>query len=62
MKINKCIYYPIGGLAGGKSREDFGKVVHHCCQAYKPRYSMGVGYAFDLVVWTSLGVDIYDCV
>jgi len=57
--------YAIGGLAGGESKEDFWKVVHHCCQALpddKPRYVMGVGYPLDLVVCTSLGVDMYDCV
>ena len=52
----------VGGLASDKSREDFGEVVRHCCQVYKPRYAMGIGYPFDLVVWTSLGVDMYDCV
>mgnify|MGYP002385488224 FL=1 len=28
----------------------------------KPRYLMGVGYPVDLVVCTSLGVDMFDCV
>ncbi|KAL7481912.1 hypothetical protein ACHAW6_007593 [Cyclotella cf. meneghiniana] len=57
--------YAIGGLAGGESKDDFWKVVHHCCCALpdnKPRYLMGVGYPLDLVVCTALGVDMYDCV
>ena len=57
--------YAIGGLAGGESKEDFWKVVDHCCRALpddKPRYLMGVGYPLDLVVCTALGVDMYDCV
>ena len=57
--------YAIGGLAGGESKEYFWKVVHHCCQALpddKSRYVMGVDYPLDLVVCTSLSVDMYDCV
>ena len=57
--------YAIGGLAGGESKEDFWKVVDHCCRALpdnKPRYLMGVGYPLDLVICTALGVDMYDCV
>jgi tRNA-guanine family transglycosylase len=57
--------YAIGGLAGGESKDDFWKVVDHCCRALpdkKPRYLMGVGYPLDLVVCTALGVDMYDCV
>lgn len=57
--------YAIGGLAGGESKDDFWRVVHHCCCALpdlKPRYLMGVGYPLDLVVCTALGVDMYDCV
>jgi tRNA-guanine transglycosylase len=57
--------YAIGGLAGGESKDQFWRVVHHCCCALpdnKPRYLMGVGYPLDLVVCTALGVDLYDCV
>lgn len=57
--------YAIGGLAGGESKDDFWRVVDHCCRALpdnKPRYLMGVGYPLDLVVCTALGVDMYDCV
>lgn len=28
----------------------------------KPRYTMGVGFALDLVVCSALGSDMYDCV
>jgi tRNA-guanine transglycosylase len=57
--------YAIGGLAGGESKDEFWRVVDQCCKALpdtKPRYLMGVGYPLDLIVCTSLGVDMYDCV
>ena len=57
--------YAIGGLAGGESKDAFWKVVAHGTKrlpSNKPRYLMGVGYPLDLVVCTSLGVDMYDCV
>jgi len=57
--------YAIGGLARGESKDDFWKVVNQCCAALpesKPRYLMGVGHPLDLVVCTTLGVDMYDCV
>ncbi|KAL7539211.1 hypothetical protein ACHAXR_010879 [Thalassiosira sp. AJA248-18] len=65
LRDDKAPGYAIGGLAGGESKDDFWKVVHHCCCALpdtKPRYLMGVGYPLDLVVCTALGVDMYDCV
>ena len=65
LRDDKAPGYAIGGLAGGESKDDFWKVVHHCCSALpdnKPRYLMGVGYPLDLVVCTALGVDMYDCV
>ena len=65
LRDDKAPGYAIGGLAGGESKEDFWKVVDHCCRALpdaKPRYLMGVGYPLDLVVCTALGVDMYDCV
>lgn len=65
LRDEKAPGYAIGGLAGGESKEDFWRVVHHCCCALpdtKPRYLMGVGYPLDLVVCTALGVDMYDCV
>eukprot|EP00041_Stephanoeca_diplocostata_P008903 m.133161 g.133161 ORF g.133161 m.133161 type:complete len:413 (+) comp17530_c0_seq2:178-1416(+) len=58
----------IGGLSGGEDKNQFWKVVKHCCdelqrvQPHKPRYLMGVGYALDLVVCVALGVDMFDCV
>ncbi len=57
--------YAIGGLAGGEDKDDFWRVVAHCCEhlpTHKPRYLMGVGYPLDLVVCSALGVDMYDCV
>ena len=65
LRDDKAPGYAIGGLAGGESKDDFWKVVDHCCKALpdtKPRYLMGVGYPLDLVVCTALGVDMYDCV
>jgi queuine tRNA-ribosyltransferase len=65
LRDKKAPGYAIGGLAGGESKDDFWKVVDHCCRALpdtKPRYLMGVGYPLDLVVCTGLGVDMYDCV
>lgn len=65
LRDDKAPGYAIGGLAGGESKDDFWKVVDHCCRALpdtKPRYLMGVGYPLDLVVCTGLGVDMYDCV
>jgi len=65
LRDEKAPGYAIGGLAGGESKDDFWRVVHHCCCALpdtKPRYLMGVGYPLDLVVCTALGVDMYDCV
>jgi tRNA-guanine family transglycosylase len=49
----------------GESKDDFWKVIDHCCRVLpndKPRYLMGVGYPLDLVVCTTLGVDMDDCV
>ncbi len=65
LRDDKAPGYAIGGLAGEESKDDFWKVVDHCCRALpdgKPRYLMGVGYPLDLVVCTALGVDMYDCV
>lgn len=28
----------------------------------KPRYLMGVGFAIDLIICSSLGIDMFDCV
>jgi queuine tRNA-ribosyltransferase len=57
--------YAIGGLSGGEEKDRFWRVVDLCTDylpVEKPRYSMGVGYAVDLVVCSALGVDMFDCV
>lgn len=57
--------YAIGGLSGGEEKDKFWRIVSVCTDylpEWKPRYSMGVGYAVDLVVCSALGVDMYDCV
>eukprot|EP01095_Lingulamoeba_sp_RSL-Kostka_P006277 TRINITY_DN1963_c0_g1_i1.p1 TRINITY_DN1963_c0_g1~~TRINITY_DN1963_c0_g1_i1.p1 ORF type:complete len:305 (-),score=109.28 TRINITY_DN1963_c0_g1_i1:661-1575(-) len=67
--------FAIGGLSGGESKDKFWRIVEQCTRPLdqetgieeglprnKPRYLMGVGYAVDLVVCTSLGVDMFDCV
>ncbi|ORZ37467.1 Queuine tRNA-ribosyltransferase 1 [Catenaria anguillulae PL171] len=57
--------YAIGGLSGGEAKSEFWRVVSLCTDLLpenKPRYCMGIGYALDLVVCTSLGVDMFDCV
>ena len=57
--------YAIGGLAGGESKDDFWKMVAVSAKSLpdnKPRYTMGIGFALDLVVCTALGSDMYDCV
>ena len=57
--------YAIGGLSGGEAKAEFWRVVDQCTDhlpADKPRYCMGVGFPLDLVVCSSLGVDMCDCV
>ena len=56
--------YAIGGLAGGESKDalESSSAWYKTFAFNKPRYLMGVGYPLDLVVCTSLGVDMYDCV
>ncbi|KAI9164531.1 hypothetical protein H9P43_008390 [Blastocladiella emersonii ATCC 22665] len=57
--------YAIGGLSGGEAKDEFWRVVSLCTDLLpenKPRYCMGIGYALDLVVCSSLGVDMFDCV
>lgn len=57
--------YAIGGLSGGENKIDFMRTVSLCCQHLpksKPRYLMGVGFPVDLVLCSSLGVDMFDCV
>uniref|UniRef100_A0A0N4ZNU6 Queuine tRNA-ribosyltransferase catalytic subunit 1 n=1 Tax=Parastrongyloides trichosuri TaxID=131310 RepID=A0A0N4ZNU6_PARTI len=55
----------IGGLSGGEKKEDFWKVVAHCCKVlpeHLPKYIMGVGWGVDLVMCSLLGADMFDCV
>jgi len=60
--------YAIGGLSGVEDKDSFWRVVSQCTDRpgglpeYKPRYCMGVGYAVDIVICCSLGVDMFDCV
>lgn len=57
--------YAIGGLSGGEAKDDFWKMVAVSAASLpknKSRYTMGIGFALDLVVCTALGSDMYDCV
>ncbi|KAJ8591172.1 tRNA-guanine transglycosylase [Rhizopogon salebrosus TDB-379] len=53
--------YAIGGLSGGEEKGN----IKQCADRLpsdRPRYSMGVGFAEDLLVCVALGVDMADCV
>ncbi|KAF9528450.1 tRNA-guanine(15) transglycosylase-like protein [Crepidotus variabilis] len=53
--------YAIGGLSGGEEKGD----IKQCADKLpdeRPRYSMGIGFAEDLLVCVALGVDMADCV
>ncbi|KAG2150367.1 tRNA-guanine(15) transglycosylase-like protein [Suillus clintonianus] len=53
--------YAIGGLSGGEEKGG----IKQCADRLpsdRPRYSMGVGFAEDLLVCVALGVDMADCV
>ncbi|KAI0753933.1 tRNA-guanine transglycosylase [Irpex lacteus] len=62
--------YAIGGLSGGEEkgmckRAQAARVIKQCADKLpfdRPRYSMGVGFAEDLLVCVALGVDMADCV
>ncbi|KAF9471596.1 tRNA-guanine transglycosylase [Pholiota conissans] len=57
--------YAIGGLSGGEEKDVFWRVIKQCCDKLpeeRPRYSMGIGFAEDLLVCVALGVDMADCV
>ncbi|KAI0289777.1 tRNA-guanine transglycosylase [Multifurca ochricompacta] len=57
----KVAGYAIGGLSGGEEKG----IISQCAEklpADKPRYSMGIGFAEDLLVCVALGVDMADCV
>ncbi|EIN11682.1 tRNA-guanine transglycosylase [Punctularia strigosozonata HHB-11173 SS5] len=57
--------YAIGGLSGGEEKDVFWRIIAQCAQRLpddRPRYSMGIGFAEDLLVCVALGVDMADCV
>jgi len=62
---DKVAGYAIGGLAGGEEKDIFWQIISQCAEKLptdKPRYSMGIGFAEDLLVCVALGVDMADCV
>jgi len=62
---DKVAGYAIGGLSGGEAKDIFWRMISQCAEklpADKPRYSMGIGFAEDLLVCVALGVDMADCV
>ncbi|KAI0743514.1 tRNA-guanine transglycosylase [Daedaleopsis nitida] len=61
----KVAGYAIGGLSGGEEKDVFWRVIKQCADKLpedRPRYSMGIGFAEDLLVCVALGVDMADCV
>ncbi|KAF8520355.1 tRNA-guanine transglycosylase [Hysterangium stoloniferum] len=50
--------YAIGGLSGGEAKAQCASKLPED----RPRYSMGIGFAEDLLVCVALGVDMADCV
>ncbi|KAF8161118.1 tRNA-guanine(15) transglycosylase-like protein [Crassisporium funariophilum] len=57
--------YAIGGLSGGEEKDVFWRIIKQCVDKLpedRPRYSMGIGFAEDLLVCVALGVDMADCV
>ncbi|OCH92290.1 Queuine tRNA-ribosyltransferase [Obba rivulosa] len=57
--------YAIGGLSGGEEKDVFWRIIKQCAEKLpedRPRYSMGIGFAEDLLVCVALGVDMADCV
>jgi len=57
--------YAIGGVAVGEGTEQIQRVVEHTAPLLpkeKPRYLMGVGYEWDIVMAVRAGVDMFDCV
>ncbi|KAI1794060.1 tRNA-guanine transglycosylase [Ganoderma leucocontextum] len=62
---DKVAGYAIGGLSGGEEKDIFWRVIKQCADKLpddRPRYSMGIGFAEDLLVCVALGVDMADCV
>lgn len=57
--------FAIGGLSGGEDKDVFWRIIKQCADKLpedRPRYSMGIGFAEDLLVCVALGVDMADCV
>ncbi len=57
--------YAIGGVAVGEDRANMEIAVESCVDilpVQRPRYLMGVGKPEDLVDFTAMGVDMFDCV
>lgn len=57
--------YAIGGVAVGENRRGMERAVESCVGVLpedRPRYLMGVGKPEDLVDFTAMGVDMFDCV
>ncbi|KAG6911140.1 hypothetical protein DXG01_003880 [Tephrocybe rancida] len=57
--------FAIGGLSGGEEKDVFWRIIERCTGKLpedRPRYSMGIGFAEDLLVCVALGVDMADCV
>lgn len=62
---DKVAGYAIGGLSGGEEKDTFWRIIKQCADKLpedRPRYSMGIGFAEDLLVCVALGVDMADCV
>ncbi len=57
--------YAIGGVAVGEGTEEIRRIVEHTAPllpAERPRYLMGVGYEWDIIMAVRAGVDMFDCV
>ncbi len=57
--------YAIGGVAVGEGSEEIKRVVEHTAPLLppeKPRYLMGVGYEWDILLAVRAGIDMFDCV
>lgn len=57
--------YAIGGLSVGEPIEEMMRVMAYSAQLLpeeKPRYTMGVGTAPDLIEGVARGIDLFDCV
>jgi len=57
--------YAIGGVSVGEPRSQMMKAVRACVDYLpenRPRYLMGVGKPEDLVDFTAVGIDMFDCV